>query len=348
METKCIYDDLESSATILYVEMELWESEQLKERCPQKCDIRTFAGPLEEIGDSPSLEDVNVLSPFIHSKCTSEQLKRLSKLEFIATRSTGFDHIDQDYCNEKNIYIANVPAYGDDTVAEHAFGMLLALTRKIHRCYERTVRGDFNIEGLRGTDLAGKTFGTLGVGKIGAKAMRIAGGFGMNRIAFDIQKNTRLSGELGFCYVDFDTLLTESDVLSLHVPLTEKTRHLLDAKAFEKMKSNAILINTARGGVVDQSALIDALKNKRIGGAALDVLEGEDAVAEEAELLSSQYDIETLRRVVQTNTLLKMDNVIITPHNAFNSEEALERIFQTTMDNIHGWMIGEPQNIVNK
>lgn len=345
-DTRCIHDQLEEDPTILFVELQPWEAEQLKDFCPGHCDIQTRSDPLDNLDDLP--DGVDILSPFIHSRVTAGQLERMPELKLIATRSTGFDHIDIDYCNEQNIRVANVPTYGDHTVAEHAFGLVLALTRKIHRCYERTARGDFSSEGLRGTDLAGKTFGCLGVGAIGAKAMRIAGGFGMNRIAFDVQQDAGLSGERGFRYVDFPTLLAESDVLSIHVPLNDKTRHLIDADALRQMKPTAYIVNTARGGIIDSQALIDALNADRLAGAALDVLEAEQAVAEEAELLSGQYDMDTLRSVVQSNTLLRMPNVIITPHNAFNSREALQRIIETTLENIHGFLTGEPVNIVNQ
>jgi len=345
---ECIYDQLDSPATILFVELEPWEEEQLGELCPKKCTIVARQERLEDVGDDAVGEGVSILSPFIHSDVTAEQMARLPDLKLIATRSTGYDHIDIHECNRRGILVATVPHYGEDTVAEHAFGMLLALTRKIHRCYERTTRGDFSIEGLRGTDLAGKTFGCLAVGSIGSRAMRIAGGFGMNRIAHDVRRDALLSGRYGFTYVDFDDLLAAADVLSVHLPLTEKTRHLLDADAFGKMKEGAILVNTARGAIVDTAALIEALRNGHLGGAALDVLEAEEAVAEEAELLSRNYDIDTLRQVVQSNTLLRMPNVIITPHNAFNSTEACRRIIQTTFENIHGWLLGEPRNIANK
>ena len=345
---ECIYEQLKEAPTILLVELEPWEKEQLKELCPEKCNIITDEGPLASLPDDKVNGEVRVFSPFIHSKVTAEQLDRMPKLRLIATRSTGLDHIDMDECSRRGILIANVPHYGEDTVAEHAFGMLLALTRKIHRCYERTSRGDFSIEGLRGTDLAGKTFGCLGVGSIGSRAMRIAGGFGMNRIAFDLRRDALLSGRYGFRYVEYDVLLAEADVLSVHLPLTDQTHHMLGAEAFGKMKPGAILINTARGGIVDTAALIEALRSGHLGGAALDVLEAEAAVGEEAELLSSSYDIDTLRQVVQSATLLRMPNVIITPHNAFNSIEACRRIIETTFDNIHAWLIGEPTNIVNK
>jgi D-lactate dehydrogenase len=345
--TECVFDEVNHTPKILFVELEPWEQNELSGFCPSKCDIQSFDKRLEDVEDAEIPDQVDILSPFIHSNVTAEQMERLPGLRLVATRSTGFDHIDLAYCNEHGIRVANVPTYGENTVAEHAFGMLLALTRKIHRCYERTVQGNFSSGGLRGIDLAGKTFGTLGVGNIGSMAMAIAGGFGMNRIAFDVQPDAHLSGRYGFRYVDFETLLRESDVLSLHVPLNDKTKHLINADALKKMKSSAILINTARGGVVDSSALIDALQNGEISGAALDVLEAESAISEEVQLASREYDMETLQKLVQSHTLLRMENVIITPHNAFNSEEALRRIISTTLDNIHGWLTGEPQNVVN-
>jgi len=345
---ECIFDQLKDVPTIVFVELEPWERRQLERLCPNKCHIHAFPERLEAIPESSLPSETAVISPFIHSNLSAAQLARMPNLRLVATRSTGFDHIDIQECNRRGILVASVSHYGEDTVAEHAFGMLLALTRKIHRCYERTTRGDFSIEGLRGIDLAGRTFGCLGVGNIGSRAMRIAGGFGMNRLAFDTRRDSLLSGRYGFRYVEFDALLAESDVLSIHLPLTKGTRHLLNGDAFGKMKRGAILINTARGGIVDTAALIEALRSGHLGGAALDVMEAESSVAEEAELLSSQYDIDTLRQVVQSNALLRMPNVIITPHNAFNSEEACQRIIATTFENIHAWLLGEPMNIVNR
>lgn len=336
----------ENPPTILLVELEPWEQQRFMSLCPAHCRIVSSPERLEALDDQ-TVAPATILSPFVHSRVDAVQLARMPQLKLIATRSTGYDHIDIKECTRRGILVANVPRYGEDTVAEHAFGMILALTRKIHRCYERTRRGDFSIEGLRGTDLAGKTFGCLGVGAIGSRAIRIAGGFGMNRIAYDIHRDPLLSGALGFRYVDLDTLLAESDILSLHLPLTPQTYHIVNREFLAKMKRGSILVNTARGGLVDTAALIEFLRNGHLGGAALDVLEAESAISEEAELLSRHYDIETLRQVVQSNLLLRMPNVIITPHNAFNSEEACQRIIQTTLQNIHAWLIGKPQNIVN-
>ena len=342
------HKDRKPNTTILFAELADWEQTQIQKECCGNCNLIYSHKKFEDIDQSEIPQDAEILSVFVHSNLSAEYLKRMPKLKLIAIRATGFDKIDLDYCKANDIYVANVPRYGDDTVAEHAFAMLLALTRKIHRCYERTTRGDFSLEGLRGMDLAGKVFGCLGVGKIGTKAIRIAGGFGMNRIAHQIHEHPLLSGNYGFHYVDFDTLLRESDILSIHVPYNKQTHHMIDRAALQKMKVGAIIINTARGGIIDSTALLEALKSGHLGGACLDVLEAEELIAEEAEILSSDYDVETLQKIVQSHKLLKMPNVIITPHNAFNSFEACRRIVTTTVDNIHAWMKGDPINIVNK
>ncbi len=334
-------------ACILFVETELWEQEDLMARCAHHCQVHTREETLQDLRDSDIPDGVDVLSTFVHSRIDSTQLDRLENLKMIATRSTGFDHIDLRACADRDIVVCNVPDYGDNTVAEHAFAMLLALTRKIHRCYERTVRGDFSIDGLRGQDLKGKTFGCLGAGKIGQNALRIAKGFGMHCIAFDINPEKQLADLIGFDYVSFDQLLLHSDVLSVHVPYNEKTHHLVDAEALAKLPKGAIVINTARGGIIEAQALIDALVSGHLGGAALDVLEAESAVGEEAELLSSGYDVESLKAVIRNHALLKLPNVIITPHVAFNSIQAVQRIVETTVRNIHAFIEGRSCNVVH-
>lgn len=332
---------------ILFVEAEQWERDRLVAGCRHHCRVEVRPQRLEELDDADIPAGVRVLSPFVHSRVDAAQLERLGSLELVATRSTGTDHIDVQACSRRGIGVCNVPTYGENTVAEHTFAILLALTRKVHRCYERTIRGDFSIEGLRGRDLYGTTFGCVGTGNIGENVLRIARGFGMRLLAFDVRPRHELARELGAEYVSMDRLLGESDVVSLHVPLNKHTRHMIDRRALEKMKPSAILVNTSRGGVVDGGALLWALQKRRIGGAALDVLEAETKVGEEAELVSAGYDLDTLRDVVRNHALLRLPNVIITPHVAFNSEQALQRIIDTTLENIHDYLAGQPQNLVN-
>jgi D-lactate dehydrogenase len=344
---ECVFDQLDSRPTILFVEAEPWERERLVALCPGHCRVVSRAETLQDLADGDLPPDVTVLSPFVHSTVNAAQLARLPELRLVSTRSTGYDHVDLAACGERGIVVCNVPEYGENTVAEHTFAMLLALTRKIHRCYERTVRGDFSSDGLRGVDLYGKTLGVVGAGKIARRVLAIAGGFGMRRLACDVREEPELAARIGFEYVPLDELLARSDVVSLHVPHTPQTHHLIDAAALARMKPTAILVNTARGGVVDSQALIDALRGGRIAGAALDVLEGEHTIGEEAEIVSSAYDAEALKQIVRNTALLRMDNVIVTPHNAFNSEEALGRIVETTLENIHAHLLGRATHVVN-
>jgi len=329
----------------LFVEMEPWEAERIK-AMQKECaifDIR--AEPLQEveIGD-PS--NILVLSPFIHSRVDRAALDRLPDLKLIATRSTGYDHIDVEACRQRGITVCNVPRYGANTVAEHTFALLLALTRRVHKAYTQTVRGKFSIEGLRGIDLRDRTLGVVGTGAIGTHVIRIALGFQMPVLAYDIKPVHQMADALGFDYVDFDTLLRKSDIISLHAPYSEETRHMIDAGAIAKMKQGAILINTARGALVKTEDLVAALRSGKLGGAGLDVLEDEQVVMEEGEMLSRRYDTEALQTLVQNTILLRMDNVIITPHIGFNSEEALDKILETTVSNIGAFLAGRPQNVV--
>ena len=325
---------------ILVVEAQDWERDTLFTRFPTGANIVARAETLQEIDDSETLQNARVLSTFVHSRVDTEQLDRLPAVKLIAVRASGLDHIDLDAARSRGIAIANVPDYGIHTVAEHTFALLLAITRKIHRCYERTVRGDFSLKGLRGSDLHGKTLGVLGTGRIGRRVIEIARGFGMRVIAHDIEPDDDLPGRLGFDYVDFDRLLTDSEIFTIHVPYNKRNHHLVDAEALTKLPLGAIVINTSRGGVLDTHALVSELKSGHLGGAGLDVLEGEEAIGEEAEIMYADYDEDTLKSVIRNHALLSMPNVIITPHVAFNSHEAVQRIVQTTVDNVMNFLNG--------
>jgi len=290
--------------------------------------------------------DADVISVFIYSKITKELLTKMHKLKGIATRSTGFDHIAVDSCHERNVIVSNVPYYGENTVAEHTFALILSLSRHIHKSYVRTVDGNYSLDGLRGFDLKGKTLGVIGAGHIGLHVIRMAKGFGMNVIAFDPYQHKFLAEVLQFSYVDLDALFRESDIISLHVPYRPEMHHLLNKEAFDKMKQGSILINTSRGGLVDTEALFEALEAGKLLGAGLDVLEGEELIKEERQLLFSEKSPDKLRMLAESMAIVKMNNVVFTPHNAFNSQEAVERILQTTVDNVQGFISGKPLNKV--
>ncbi|MFA5334306.1 MAG: hydroxyacid dehydrogenase [Candidatus Omnitrophota bacterium] len=291
-------------------------------------------------------KDSEVISVFIGDKVTPEILKLLPALKFIATRSTGFDHIDLKACAEKGIRVSNVPAYGEATVAEHTFALILSLSRNIHKAYVRTTKGDFNLEGLMGFDLKGKTLGVIGAGHIGLHVVKMARGFGMDVLVFDTRKDSFLEEIMMFKYATFDDLLRNSDVITLHVPYNEKTRHLINMDNIKNLKKGALLINTARGGLIEPDALTWALDQGIVGGAGLDVLEGEEFIREERELLSKDFPAETMRTLLRNHILMKRDNVVITPHIAFNSREAVHRILETTAGNIIGFLDGKPRNII--
>ncbi|HEY3396770.1 MAG TPA: NAD(P)-dependent oxidoreductase [Armatimonadota bacterium] len=289
---------------------------------------------------------VECISVFIGSDLTAAQLARFPDLKLVATRSTGYDHIDLNACRARGIGVCNVPRYGETTVAEHTFGLMLALSRKIFKAYERTRQGNFALKGLLGFDLHGKTLGVVGAGAIGLHVLRIGRALGMNCLAFDARPVPILAEVLDFTYTDLDTLLASSDVVSLHVPLLPTTRHLINADSLSRMRPGALLINTARGELVDTAALLAALDSGRLAGAGLDVFEGEEFLTEEDLLLRTEATREQLQTVITSQALLRRENVVLTPHLAFYSEEALGRILEITVANIHAYFAGSPQNLV--
>lgn len=295
-------------------------------------------------GDHP---DADIVSPFVFSRVTEETISAMPRLRLIATRSTGFDHIDVAAAHAAGVKVACVPTYGENTVAEHVFALLLAVSHRIVEAVDRTRRGDFHAVGLQGFDLKGKTMGIIGTGHIGLCTIRIARGFGMEVIAHDIHPNTAEAEALGFSYVSMDELLRRAHVVSLHAPGGPDTANLIGEAEFDKMRTGAVLINTARGNLVDVHALLKALATGKLAGAGLDVLPEEPTIREEAELLRSVYMREhNLDTLLADHVLLHLRNVVITPHSAFNTREAVERILTTTRENIEGFIRGENVNLV--
>jgi D-lactate dehydrogenase len=332
---------------IVVFEAEPWEEGIFSGSCGGH-EIEFTSAPLSA-SNAGEHDRAEAISTFIDSALDAETLRKLPKLELIATRSTGYDHIDLDYCARRGITVSNVPTYGDSTVAEHVFALLLALARKIPEAVDRTRRGDFSMKGLRGTDLRGKALGVIGTGSIGRRVVGIARGFGMEVLAFDVNPDHEFARSLGFRYVAMEELLRNADVISVHVPANAKTRGLLSRDEFEKMKAGVIVLNTARGSVIDTQALLRALSEGKVAGAGLDVLDEEPAIREEAELLRSifqrQHNLETL---LADHVLMHMRNVVVTPHIGFDTHEAVRRIVETTVENIETYCRGEPQNVVGK
>ncbi|MCX8197559.1 MAG: hydroxyacid dehydrogenase [Candidatus Micrarchaeota archaeon] len=333
-------------AKIVHFELEKWEYKYLASKLSHH-EMTCIDGHLSSSNISQAF-DAEILSVFIYSKIGKKELDLLPNLKMIATRSTGFDHIDVAECSSRGIVVSNVPEYGSKTVAEHTLALILAISKKLIPSVERTRRGDFSLNGLRGFDLEGKTLGIIGFGRIGQHTAKLAKAFGMNVIAYSPHIDSAIASKLGCKPVSLDELLASSDIISLHAPLTKETYHMINSETIKKMKDGTILINTARGGLVDAKALVAALDSGKIAAAGLDVLEEECNIKEEAQLLSPHFAGECdLKTVLANHILLNRQNVIVTPHNAFNSTEALQRILDTTAQNIASFLNGQPINVVS-
>ena len=331
----------------VFFETAPWERRYLSRTlATSQLSLRFVADPLTD-ETVHQAAGAHILSVFIYSTLTARLLSCLPRLRLIATRSTGFDHIELAACRRRRILVANVPSYGENTVAEHTFALILALSRNIHKAYVKTIKGDFSLDGLQGFDLKGKTIGIVGGGHIGLHVIKMAKGFGMEVLVCDVRRNMFLSEVLDFRYAPLETLLRQSDIVSLHLPYMASTHHLMNRATFGLMKRGALIINTARGGLVDTDALVWALDEGLVGGAGLDVLEGEELVKEERQLLARDFPKDKLATVLKNHILLHRENVVITPHIAFDSKEALQRILDTTAMNITGFLAGASVNLVS-
>ena len=330
---------------IAFFEAREWEKAYLQERLAS--DGAVFIDGVLKHKHLEKLRDAECLSCFIYSKVTAEVLSALPVLKMITTRSTGYDHIDVAACRKHKIAVCNVPYYGENTVAEHTFALILMLSRKVHKAHAQVQQGQINLETLTGFDLQGKTIGVIGAGRIGLHIIRIARGFGMEVLAYDIHRDAFLADLMGFKYVSLDWLLADSDIVTLHCPLTPSTRHLMNRQRLWQMKQGALLINTARGPLVDTEVLAEALAAGQLSGAGLDVIEGEELTKEDQQLLSRGGHFEDMLMAVRNRKLLARDDVIFTPHNAFNSCEAILRILDTTLANLEAYREGKPVNLVS-
>ena len=332
---------------VIFLEVTDWEKEILQKHPDFLKKAELFSEKLT-LENAHKFKEDEIISTFISSQLSAEALKQLENLKFIATRSTGFDHIDLDYCRRAKILVANVPAYGSRTVAEYTFGLMICLMRKIYDAYHRVREtGSFSLEGLGGKELFNKTLGVIGTGKIGLEVIKIAKGFSMKIIAYDKNPSEILSKELGFEYVSLGELLKNSDIITLHIPYNKETYHLIGKENINLIKKGAYLINTARGGIIETEALYQALKTGQLAGAALDVLEEECELKEERELLAKgDCAPAKLKNILLNHIFIDLDNVIVSPHNAFNTEEALHNIVIATIENIESYLKGKPINLV--
>ncbi len=286
---------------------------------------------------APTAKGTQAVCVFVNDRLDRPCLEALAAqgVKLAALRCTGFNNVDLAAARELKLIVTRVPAYSPYAVAEHAIALLLTLNRKVHRSYNRVRELNFSLSGLVGFDLHGKTAGIVGTGKIGRIAAQILRGFGMKVLAFDLFPNHEWAARHGIEYVDSLTLASQSDVVSLHTPLTPQTKHLIRRETLELMKPGAILVNVSRGALIDTKALIHALKSGRLAGVALDVYEEEEGIFFE-DLSGQVLHDDTLAR------LLTFPNVLITSHQAFLTREALSDIARTTIANLEALATGKP------
>lgn len=268
-------------------------------------------------------KDAEVICSFIYTRFTADIIQSLPKLRLLCTRSVGFNHIDLEACTKRGITVCNVPDYGSHVIAEHTFALLLTALRHVTEAGQKVREGNFDYHGLRGMALMGKTIGIIGTGKIGVSVAKIATGFGMRVLAVDKCRVLALESEYGVSYTDLDTLFSESDIISLHVPVLPETTHMIDDTAIAQMKRGVIIVNTARGELIDSAALLRGLESGHISRALLDVLEHEKDFRWNKKIISHP-------------------NVIVTPHIAFYADDSMHKMYRDSFQTIHDWQAKRP------
>ena len=267
---------------------------------------------------------------FVNDKTDGLVLKKLKDIgiKYIALRSAGYNHVDLFEAKKLGFKLARVPEYSPFSVSEHAISLMLALNRKLIQAHNRINELDFSLDGLVGFDMHKKTVGIVGTGKIGRQMARILHGFGCKILAFDIKENEELKLNFGVTYVDLNTLLTDSDIITLHIPLSPKTKHIIDKKTINLMKKGVMLINTSRGGLINTTEVIEGIKSEKIGYFGMDVYENE------AGLFFENHSQTILQDDVFAR-LMTFKNVLITSHQAFLTETSLKNIAETTINNLN-------------
>ncbi len=279
----------------------------------------------------------NVVCLFVNDNANKETIEKLKEnnVDLIALRCAGYNNVDLFTAYKNKIHVVRVPAYSPYAVAEHTVALMLTLNRKIHKAYLRTRELNFSINGLMGFDMFGKTVGVIGTGQIGKIAINILKGFGVKIVAYDVYPDKSFAAKIGFEYTNLDNLFSESDIITLHCPLTPETKYIINENSITMMKDGVIIINTSRGKLIDTKALINGLKSGKIGGAGLDVYE------EESEYFFEDYSTQIIEDDVLAR-LLTFPNVLITSHQAFFTREALTNIAETTLQNIKDFYNGTP------
>ncbi len=307
-----------AASPIVFLDVEAQDRTLVLERFP---DAAFAPAGLSEDALVDACKDAEIVSTFVNVAFPRTVIARLPKLKLLCTRSVGYDHVDLDTCEERGIAVCNVPDYGSHVIAEHVFALLLSTMRHIHEGSRRVAGGDFTYHGLRGMSLKGKTLGIVGTGKIGRAVARIAWGFGMRILATDRCRTIELEEFYGIRYVPLEDLLAASDIVTLHIPGSGPTKHLISAKELARMKPGSVLVNTARGSLVDSTALLASLESGHLSHALLDVLENEQ-------------DAKGNRALVQHK------RVVATPHIAFYADDSMRNMFLDCFQSIEAWRAG--------
>lgn len=326
---------------LLFFDYRKSEEKFFEENNFENYEIKFFSESLnnETVNSLPieDLEEAMIISVFITSEVSEEIISRFKNLRVISTRSTGYNHICLDACANKNIALLNVDAYGHTSVSQFTFGLILMLVRNIVTAINIPPEKVFSYTGLTGHDLNNMVLGIVGTGTIGGAVARYAKCFGMSVIAYEKTQNAELLNNNIVKYVDFETLLKFSDIITLHTSYTEENYQMFSDKEFEMMKQGAYLVNVARGELINNKALLSALNNGKLSGAALDVVACKDTLEPDGKEKSSLMCSETSETVIE---LAKLPNVIITPHIAYNTQEAINYILQVTFDGINDYLSG--------
>jgi D-lactate dehydrogenase len=333
---------------IIFFDIRDSEKELLTNFCQGKYEFEFISHSLDDKTQlTDEMKQAEVISFFTFSRVSAEVLKQFPNLKLIALRSVGFNHVDIDYCKANNIQVVNSFGYGNVTVAEFAFGLIFDVMRKISRAYMNLKNEHLDRDVYTGFELNGKNIGIIGTGAIGSEAVRIANGFGMNILAYDLYPKEELVEKYKVKYLSLDELLKESDVISLHAPLTDSNFHMINEEKIRLMKPSAVLVNTARGELIDTKALYAALSENRIFGAGLDVLEAENMLTQPDAIVDFDYlTSDYIKQTLVNERLLKLHNVVVTPHIAYNTQEAEDRILHITMSNIDSFFCGKVINSV--
>ncbi len=302
----------------------------------EELDLRFHEFRLEP-GTAFSAQGATAVCVFVNDNLRKPTLENLARngVKMVALRCAGFNNVELEVAKELGIAVTRVPSYSPHAVAEHTVALILTLNRKIHRSFNRVRELNFSLNGLVGFDLHGKTVGIIGTGKIGRIAAQILKGFGMRVLAFDPYPNSEWAAQNGVEYVKPEALFKESDIISLHVPLTPETDHIIGIESIALMKPGVMVVNVSRGRLVHTTALIEGLKSGKIGGVALDVYEEEEGIFFE-DLSGAVLQDDELAR------LLSFHNVLITSHQAFLTDEALREISRVTVENIRRFATGQP------